>query len=110
MLDIDAGVQHFAAELFDVMAPYPRCAEPGGDLGRFELTWEHPLQRRDVGPVSTIGIFGGAAGVELGSDVARQVLRRGDEPVRAGLVVDQFAELLASMGRVGAEEFRDGRR
>ncbi len=106
-LDVDGGAEHLGAEPFDVGGRDPRGAEPGGDLGGFELAGQDPFERGHVdGEVGAL-VDHRMAGVELLADVARQVLRRGDEGAVGGVLVDQLPQLGAGRVVVGAEQLGD---
>ncbi|HMO10732.1 MAG TPA: hypothetical protein PKB06_04340 [Actinotalea sp.] len=104
VLDVHRGAEHVGGEGLDVAARDPGRAEPGGDVGRFELVGQHPLERPDVHAEAIVGGHAGPGGLQLLAHVAGQVLRRRHEPPAAGFVAHELTEALPAGGRADADQ------
>src|SRR5205085_1815860 len=79
----------------------------GVDLARLEVDRGDGFERVDVRLEAGVAQGGGSSGVELGAHVSGEVVAGGFEVTGDGVVPHERAELLSSVGVVGAEELGD---
>ncbi|NIL60076.1 hypothetical protein HCB18_27815, partial [Salinispora arenicola] len=98
MFDGESGViQEFLQELLHRLTADPTRAQPYANLLRREVDGLHSGQGLDVGLRTLVCSGRGAGLVQFDPHVAGQILRRRDEPVGAGLVENQGAQLLTGL-------------
>ena len=106
MGDGQPGVfQEVAQSLLDDLVAQPRRPEAGLDVLGGQRGRLDGLEALGVDGVPSRVAGGGlAGGGEFLQHVSRQVLARGDEAARSGVVEHEGAELLAGVGLVGAQQ------